>query len=854
MNKLIDEIQKLDYVNIPLFKKMIININDNIKRSLEKSNFNKASKLKYFKILLIKYIKEVKYINDDRYLKNILDKMKNLSVKIGEITNSEKNDILIDVHFPKFDDEYMNLLLIFIYKFSKINHKSLALLGTDYLKKLYYTIQNSSLDSTYSKVSLYDFIISNPNKKLEKFVKFIKENNYKEKLISYSIKLLYPLYLRNVIMNIKHINKLKLYEKKSGTEQTKSVDEDTTYYSGLNQDEKDLFGNDLVKREKEFNFYKSILKSFINNYPRFNKDNYKEYIREFIEKILDYNVNNIDYIMNCNMRFKYSMTEKKIIMLIDISEEDKTYVYDNLIKLLDKINNYDLNDKLSKYDVKLNNSTIIYIKMITLILIIDIFKNERRSLVENKVDTFINYVKKTNKKETLINNIRYVLEHIRGKLSPIPNAFFANNIHIANIEFILKKTERKPLDLDPYDNLFNNKISYFNECKKILKDFITKVPNLYVKHTYDPPEDYVLDLENYIDELINSETNTLRKKIAVIETKDVENILKLNFSKDQNYVYDILLNNFFSNNDVMEYDLNNSEEKDEENKTINIYIYKSRHYIVNVLIIFLTFIFKKNKLDICENLELLLYNFKNKLITLLNLDKYYSGCENIKKNIKLETFCLNKYNLIYKDKLNLIEISTYLVDIIENNKFKIIYDKKNDRFDFTVEYSTKIKKITEHLTNSQFLIAINKDINSFMKKNINKIIITFLTKFMTEITSIFTNIFTNSKFMINLLNIQINDSHKKNIFQYLNDSDEDSNEYYKLNFNVRKLCIIIFIKVFLRYILVQFKNGISVEKIFTDIIDIIRDIICNKIYIEYRYNHKEIFNDFIKKYSFISTK
>ena len=214
MNKLIDEIQKLDYVNIPLFKKMIININDNIKRSLEKSNFNKASKLKYFKILLIKYIKEVKYINDEHYLKNILDKMKNLSVKIGKITNSEKNDVLIDVHFPKFNDEYINLLLIFIYKFSKINYKSLALLGTDYLKKLYYTIQNSSLDSTYSKVSLYDFIISNPNKKLDKFLKDIKDRKEKEKLISYSIKLLYPLYFHNAIVNIKHINKLKLYEKK----------------------------------------------------------------------------------------------------------------------------------------------------------------------------------------------------------------------------------------------------------------------------------------------------------------------------------------------------------------------------------------------------------------------------------------------------------------------------------------------------------------------------------------------------------------------------------------------------------------------------------------------------------------
>ena len=222
MNKLIDEIQKLDYVNIPLFKKMIININDNIKRSLEKSNFNKASKLKYFKILLIKYIKEVKYINDEHYLKNILDKMKNLSVKIGKITNSEKNDVLIDVHFPKFNDEYINLLLIFIYKFSKINYKSLALLGTDYLKKLYYTIQNSSLDSTYSKVSLYDFIISNPNKKLDKFLKDIKDRKEKEKLISYSIKLLYPLYLHNAIVNIDHINKLKLYEKKTNNEKKKT--------------------------------------------------------------------------------------------------------------------------------------------------------------------------------------------------------------------------------------------------------------------------------------------------------------------------------------------------------------------------------------------------------------------------------------------------------------------------------------------------------------------------------------------------------------------------------------------------------------------------------------------------------
>ncbi len=561
------------------------------------------------------------------------------------------------------------------------------------------------------------------------------------------------------------------------------------------------------------------------------------------------------------MRFKYSSTQKKIIMLIDISEEDKTYVYDNLIRLLEKINKYDLNDKLNKYDVELNNATIIYIKIITLIFIIDIFKNEQRSLVETKADTFINYVKTTNNKETLVNNIRFVLDYIKRGLTSDErtNIFTIKKLNEYKIEFILKKMERNPLDLDPYGNLFNNKISYFNECKDLLKNFIIKVPNLYTK------DNYVVDLQNYIDELINSETITLREKIAVIETKDIENMLKLNFSNNQNYVYDILLNNFFSNNDVIEYSLDNSNidnneeqqtdnEDENKNKTINIYIYKSRHRTVNLLIIFLIFIFEQNKLDMCRNIKELLYNFKDKLITILNLDKYYAGCDTIKKNIKLETFCLNKYNLIYKNKLNLVEISTYLIDIIENNKFKIKYDKKNDLFEFTVDYNREIGKITEHLTNSQFLTGINEDINFLMKKNINKIIIKFLTNFISEITTIFTNIFTNSKFVFNILNIQINDSNKKNIFQYLNDNEDEKNKYYKLNLNIRKLCIIIFIKVFLKYILVKFNNGTSANQIFNDLINIIQDIICNKIYIEYRYNHTKIFNDFIKKYSFISTK
>ena len=111
---------------------------------------------------------------------------------------------------------------------------------------------------------------------------------------------MYPLYLRNVSVNINHINKLKLFTNKSPdkkkAEKNESVDGKLDYYSGLKIPEAKLFLTD-----DDFSFYKNILKGFIKNYPQFNKDNYKEYITEFIEKILNYNTNNMDYILNCNM-------------------------------------------------------------------------------------------------------------------------------------------------------------------------------------------------------------------------------------------------------------------------------------------------------------------------------------------------------------------------------------------------------------------------------------------------------------------------------------------------------------------------------------------------------------------------
>ena len=66
---------------------------------------------------------------------------------------------------------------------------------------------------------------------------------------------------------------------------------------------------------------------------------------------------------------------------------------------------------------------------------------------------------------------------------------------------------QNPLDLDPDGTLFNNKISYFNECKDLLKKFIIKIPYIFSNKI-----DFKPKLEEFINFHIMSETLTLKKK------------------------------------------------------------------------------------------------------------------------------------------------------------------------------------------------------------------------------------------------------------------------------------------------------------------------------------------------------
>lgn len=695
------DFKNFNHVNRKLLKNYYKNIDNSLKKAIQKNNFIKAQKLKEFKKLLHEYIVECKIINDNNYLSKITNKLDKLNKEITILNNNENNTTLIDIYIPKHNNEYINLILIFIYKFCKINHKILQILLVDYLKRIFYIIKNNNTDKNYNNISLYDYIILNNNNKIKNFLEYIEINKLEDNLINNINNVLDNILKNKTSINIIDINKLSKNPHKT-------------------EFNLDPLGNIFKNNNQYFLACKNILKDFFIKYPTFNNTNYKINLKKYLKKQIIYNKNNLDYILNkCPMKIEYNINTQKIELDIDINYDQKTYVYYNLMKLVTKINKYYLNYELKKYNIKLNQNTIILIKIIFLIFTIDLLKDE-----------------------------------------------------------------------------------------------------------YD-----------------------LKNDIKFLETNHTNNLFSINFTNDQEFVYDIIFNNFFSNYNNINYNLNNKIDND-----INIYIYKSKHNFINILFIFIYYIFNVNKKNICTNLKKLLIFFKKEIIKIINLKKYKLGCDNIYDNIKLETFCLNNYN-IFNNNFNLKIISNLLLDIINNNKFKIKYTKSTDQFEFIINYANISDKIVDELTNKQFLSSLNNDINSFLKKDINKEIIILLCKFIENITNIFFNIITNNKLFFNILNIPINDSDGKNIYQYLNTNikKEHLKEFSKLNFQIRKLCIIIFIKLFIKYLISFFSVNNQIDNIFDDIINQINKLICNKLNIEFTYNIKNIFDTFINKNSFIFT-
>ena len=131
---------------------------NNIKKKLEDAVNTKqyilAAKLKNFFDTLKIYIKQ-RPIQNDYELNKIVKKLEKLNKEIIESNKISYNNKLIDIHISKHKNEYINLLIIFIYKLFKINTKIFKILFVDYIKKIY----NLILNTNKKKNMVYQFMI-----------------------------------------------------------------------------------------------------------------------------------------------------------------------------------------------------------------------------------------------------------------------------------------------------------------------------------------------------------------------------------------------------------------------------------------------------------------------------------------------------------------------------------------------------------------------------------------------------------------------------------------------------------------------------------------------------------------------
>ena len=135
------------------------------------------------------------------------------------------------------------------------------------------------MDNRYSNISLYDFIINNPNKDLEKFIIHIQQNKLENNLIKYSKKILKKLKNNNAI-TIKNINELQTEKMQQNNKSDYTLDNE------LNSLEKQLFYDNNIFSNLLYIIYKNILKSFIKNHSRSILNYYQEYITEYIDIVI----------------------------------------------------------------------------------------------------------------------------------------------------------------------------------------------------------------------------------------------------------------------------------------------------------------------------------------------------------------------------------------------------------------------------------------------------------------------------------------------------------------------------------------------------------------------------------------
>ena len=479
-------------------------------------------------------------------------------------------------------------------------------------------------------------------------------------------------------------------------------------------------------------------------------------------------------------------------------------------------------------------------------------------------------------KSGLLKNISIVYNTENQKISYKYRTSFTNetdNIKKMNYIDIQNKLDEIVENINNYDINKNIKIFNLELNEKTRKDFKVMLATIIVnllrdlhcpestsnKTPYDLfMEDKEQKKEIYITldkiegtlkpEELNEEMRKTWNNMSDSNKLNYENMAKNKFTKkftntrlkkylcdyftinpkyDINKEYDLLYNHFLSR-DLSEKDMKN---KTTEDTNINIIIpYFSLSFVNNLVVLMYIFI-KNNKNDICSNIKNILNLIKENLVD-HTFSIYDSGDYYYKKN-KILSLCssnpkvknlINTFYSKYKE-YDKILISNLLLKIINNNSLKIKYDLIRDKFEIVIINEKDLDIDFSEIDKSKLLEGLNEDLKC-INKNINKNLIMKILDYTTQMLNKILSIITEKKLITSIFNLST-DSEK--IYSYLNDR--------KLNFKIRKLMVIIFIKFITIHISKFYLDPYSTQYNMYD--SLMKDIykhLCETLTVEFNYN------------------
>ena len=627
----------------------------------------------------------------------------------------------------------------------------------------------------------------NLEKKYSKFTENMKQS-LKKAIQRGNIKLanIIQIYL-DTIKEMKKVHKLKakndvkiyrddikMYENKLEDLQLKIID--------IQFNKTDIYNKDtvIIDIPKSVNNDLNYIFMFIYKFIQINSKILCILFKNIVDSLFNVNIlddNNIKHICNSgllkNISIVYNTENQKISYNYRVNIENETgtikknykKIKEKLDKIVERINNYDINKNVKILNIELNEKTRKEFKVMLATIIVNLLRDLHCPESKSNKTAYDLFMEDKEQKKQIYLNERLP----EGSYTP---------------DELNEKMRNKWDNMDPYGS---ERISYQNMAKN---KFTKKFTNVQVKK-------YLCDY------------------------------FTINPKYDINKEYDLLYNHFLTR-DLTEKDFKN---KTEEESNINIIIPHFSLSFVNNLVVFIYIFIKNNKNDICSNIKNILNTIKKNLVD-HTFSIYDSGYYYYKQN-KILSLCSSNpkvQNLIqtfyskYKE-YDKILISNLLLKIINNNSLKIKYDMVADKFQIVIINHETLDIDFSEIDKSKLLEGLNEDLKC-INKNINKNLIIKILDFTTQLLNKILSIITDKKLILSIFNLS---TESEEIYNHLNNR--------KLNFKIRKLIVIIFIKFITIHISKFYLDPYSTQFNMYD--SLMKDIykhLCKTLTVEFNFN------------------